>query len=75
MAKYLAHLFHKQKLAYRMIGVHRSVILAKLPPCNGAPLGKHLAVCKVMKGIYNLKPPRKKLIPTWSVGTVLVFFK
>ena len=34
-----------------------------------------LVVCKVMKGIYNLKPPKKKLILIWLMRTVLAFFK
>ena len=34
-----------------------------------------MAVCKVMKGIFNLRPPKKRLAPTWSVKTVLLFFK
>ena len=72
---YLAHLFHEHKLAYRTINVHRSAISAKLSPYNGMPLGEQPVVCKVMKGIFNLRPPKKKLIPTWSVKTVLSFFK
>ena len=32
VANYLAHLFHKHKLAYRTLGVHRLAISVKLPP-------------------------------------------
>ena len=49
--------------------------MAKLPPYNGIWLREQAAVYKVMKGIRNLKPLKKRLAPMWSVKAVLSFFK
>ena len=71
----MADLFHVHNLAYRTINLHRLAISVKLPPYNGTPLGEQAVVCKVMKGIRNLKAPKKRLAPTWSVKAVLSFIK
>lgn len=72
--EFLTHL-HNLGLAYRTICSHRSAISQSLPPLSGVPLGEHLLVSRVMRGIFNTNPPRPRYSSTWSVGTVTSYLK
>ena len=67
---YLASLFDKG-CEYRTINLHRSALSSTLAPIDGFCVGQHPTVCRLLKGAYNLRPPRQKLCPTWSVQVVL----
>lgn len=41
-----------------------------LPPLDGQPVGQHFLVNKLMKGIYNSKPPKPRYSSTWSIDLV-----
>ena len=68
---YLTFLFTEKKLEYRTINVHRSSLSATLPPIDGIVIGQHLIICCLRKGMFNLRPPKKVIFPTWSVQKVL----
>ena len=38
---------------------------------DGIKIGCHPLVCRLMKGIFNKRPPVKALVATWSVTKVL----
>lgn len=40
-------------------------------PCDGVVIGKHPLVSRLMKGIYNNRPPRARYSFTWDVKEVL----
>ena len=67
---YLASLFDKGA-QYRTINLHRSALSATLRPIEGFCVGQHPLVCRLLKGVFNSRPPRPKLSPTWSVQDVL----
>ena len=58
-------------LQYRTINVHRSALSMTLKPVEGFNVGDHPLVRRLMKGVFNVRPPKKKLVPSWSVQKVL----
>ena len=60
---------------YRTINLHRSALSSTLLPIEGSSVGKHPLVCRLLKGVYNKRPPRPKLFPSWSVDKMLETLK
>ena len=71
---YLASLFDKGA-QYRTINLHRATLSSTLKPIDGFCVGQHPLVCRLLQGAYNLRPPRPKLCPSWSVNIVLETLK
>ena len=71
---YLAHLF-KLGYKYRSINVHRSALSSTLKPIQSYQVGQHPLVKRLMKGVFNSRPPVKKLCESWSVMKVLQLLK
>ena len=40
-------------------------------PQNGVVVGKHPLVVRLMRGVYNARPPQPTYSTTWDVGQVL----
>ena len=38
-------------------------------------MGKHPLICRLLKGIYNSRPPQPKFSTTWDVGKVLDYIR
>ena len=70
MLEYLAFLFNKG-LQYRTINCARSALSSTLKPMEGFPVGQHPLVTRMMKGVFNSRPPIVKICPAWSVNQVL----
>ena len=71
---YLASLF-ESGLSYRTINCYRSALSTTLLLIDCYDVGKHPLVTRLMRGIYNSRPPVKTLVPTWSVTIVLRMLK
>ena len=71
---FLASLFDRN-LSYRTINVYRSALSGTLRPIDGYEVGKHPLVCRLLKGVFNERPPLQKLCPTWSVFKVMDLLK
>ena len=71
---YLANLY-KLGFMYRSVNVHRSALSSTLKPIEGFPVGQHPVVKRLMKGIFNSRPPIKTLCSTWYVSKVLKMLK
>ena len=71
---YLAELF-SEGLAYRTVNTHRSALSSTLKSIDGHKVGQHPVVCRLMKGIFNKRPPIQKLVNSWSVDKVLKLIK
>ena len=71
---YLTDLF-ESGVAYRTISLHRSMLFSTLNPVDGVPVGSHRLVTQLLKGCYNLNPPRPKYNSTWDPEVVLEFFR
>ncbi|KAK4004298.1 hypothetical protein OUZ56_006038 [Daphnia magna] len=50
-----------QGKAYSSINMARSMLSGTLSPIDSQPVGQHYFVMKLMKGIYNSKPPEPRL--------------
>lgn len=70
-ANFLTFLFFDKKLAYKTINGYRSMLSAVLPPIGKTPIGQHPFIIRLLKGIFNERPPVKKLVPEWDLSLVL----
>ena len=61
--------------AYRSLNVYRSALSALLPEIDSFKVGSHPLVSQLLKGAFNLKPPKPRYSHSWSVGKVLDFIK
>ena len=68
--EYLTHLYMIDR-EYRTINTARSALSSTLPPIDGFMVGQHPLIKRQLKGIFNLRPPKQSLYPSWSVKTVL----
>ena len=68
--EYLTHLYLNKK-EYRTVNTARSALSSTLPPIDGFMVGKHPLIKRQLKGIFNLRPPKQTLFPSWSVKNVL----
>ena len=63
-AEFLTFLFQKD-LQYRTIAGYRSMLSSVLHPGNNFPVGQHPYIVRLIKGIFNSRPPTIKLLPEW----------
>ena len=70
VVNYLADLA-KQGKSYNTINVARSALSAYLNIHDLQSVGKHEDVCRILKGVFNDRPPLPKYTETWDVDTVL----
>lgn len=42
-----------------------------LPPVNNCPIGQHPFIIRLLRGVFNKRPPIKKLTPEWDLPLVL----
>ena len=70
IADFLADLFHAG-LQYKTITGYRSMLSSVLLPVDNKPVGQHPTIIRLLKGVFNLRPPRSKVIPEWELPVVL----
>ena len=73
VADYLASLFSAGK-AYRTITLHRSVLSSMFPPVGGFSLGTHPVLSRLVRGVFQQRPPSRRLFPSWDVASVFAVF-
>ena len=71
---YLGLLYDKG-LQYRTINCVRSALSSTLQLIDGFKVGQHPLITRLMKGIFNTRPPIKKVCEAWSVQKVLHLLK
>ena len=69
-AHFVTFLFEKG-LKYKTITGYRSMLSSILPRVEGFPIGQHPHIIRLLKGIFNERPPLKKLVPEWDLCLVL----
>ena len=69
---FLTFLF-QSGLKYRTIAGYRSMLSAFLRPVDNFSVGQHPDVVRLLKGVFNSRPPQKKLVPEWDLKIVLDF--
>ena len=52
---------------YHSINRYRSALSSVLPPIDGLDVGRHPLVCRILKGVFQLRPPKPKYANFWSV--------
>jgi len=62
-------------LEYSTVNGYRSAISDKHQGCQGVRVGQHPQVCRLMKGMFNRKPPQPRYMDTWDVSQVLQIFR
>ena len=61
--------------SYRSINVYRSALSSIHPRIDGYTIGSHPLVSRLLKAIFNKRPPLPKYTASWSVGQVLSYLK
>jgi hypothetical protein len=62
---YLTHLYDCG-LLWSSIGIHRSTIFMMMAPIDGANIGDHPLVKRLMSGIFNERPSRRANPESWD---------
>ena len=73
-ANFLSDLYD-EGLKYNTIAGYRSMLSSVLPSINNIPVGQHPNIIRILKGVFNGRPPEHKLIPEWDLRIVLQMLK
>jgi len=68
IADYLSSLFASGR-AYRTITLHRAVLSSMFPPFDGHVGGMHPLLSRVISGVFQRRPPSRRLFPSWNVSS------
>ena len=73
LINFLQFEYEVNKRQYRTINTYRSAVSSTLGTCPrlGTPIGQDPLVCRFMRGLHRLRPPRTKLFPNWEIVKVL----
>ena len=64
---------YKEGIAYRSLNCYRSALSSAHLPVEGFAVGKHPLVCRLLKGVFNLRPPLPCYEHVWEVSQVTYF--
>ena len=70
IANFLASRF-KKDLSYSTVCGYRSAISAFHEQIDGRRVGDHHHISKLIKGVFNVRPPLKPVPPAWDLDLVL----
>ena len=71
----LNSLFYHEKLLYKTIGLHISVISAYYVHVDDKPVGQYPLVCSLLSGTFNSRSSQSKYLFVCDVQVVLNFIK
>ena len=74
VANFLASLYQKG-YQYNSINVYRSAISSVHEKVDGISIGQHPIITRLVKGIFNVRPPLPRYSNTWDVQIVLNFLQ
>ena len=69
LLEFLAGLYD-QGLQHRSINSIRSAVSMTRKQVDGSPIGQHPLVNRLLKGVYNQRPPQPRYSATWDVDVV-----
>ena len=61
--------------SYSTVNAYRSALSGMLVPVNGRPIGEHPLIVRLLKGMFNMRPPVPRYNGTWDVNIVLKFLE
>ena len=70
VVNFLAHLF-KEGYQYRSLNAYRLAISSVHEKADGYEVGQHPLVSRLLKGVFNQRPPKPRYEVTWDVTKVL----
>ena len=70
VVNFLAHLYGKG-YQYRSLNAYRSAIASMHTQIDGASIGQHPLVSRLLKGAFHSRPPLPRYTETWEVSKVL----
>lgn len=62
-------------LKYRSLNCYRSALSSVLLPVEGFQVGQHPLVARLLRGVFNCRPPQPRYSQTWEVSQVLSYIK
>lgn len=73
LINFLQFEYEVNKRQYRTVNTYRSAVSTTLGTCPnlGIPIGQDPLVCRFMRGVHRLRPPKTKLFPNWDIVSVL----
>ena len=74
LVNFLAELF-KQGLQHRSINTVRSAVSMTHNQVEGVPIGQHPLISRLMRGVYNSRPPQPRYSLMWDVEVVVQYIK
>ena len=66
---------YAQGYQYRSLNSYRSAISSVHDQVDGCPVGQHPLVSRVLKGVFNSRPPLPRYVGTWDIQVVLTFIE
>ena len=69
--KYFRLNFYEEGLQHRTINVICCAVSMTHDLVKGLLIGQHPMVSRLLKGVYNLRPPKPRYVSTWDVDSVL----
>ena len=72
--QFLAQLF-KEGYQYQSLNSYRSAISAVHCKVDGQSVGQHPLITRMLKGVYNERPPLARYSTFWDVGVVLRYLR
>ena len=69
VVNFLAELYH-QGYQYQSLNAYRSAISSVHEKVDGVPVGQHTLVSKLLKGVFNSRPPLPRYTAPWDVSRV-----
>ena len=70
VANFLASLF-QEGYQYNSVNAYRSAISSVHEKIDGLPVGQHPTITRLVKGLFNVRPPLPRYSSTWDVQRVL----
>ena len=74
VTNFLAACFNEGK-SYSTLNTYRSALSSTLCPCDNVTVVSHPLVCRLLKGIFHLRPPQPRYSVTWDVSTLTEYLK
>ena len=74
VANFLASLY-QEGYQYNSVNAYHSAISSVHDRADGVPVGQHPIITRLIKGIFNVRPPIPRYSSTWDVQLVLNFLQ
>ena len=71
VADYLMYLFSVKQFSPRSIGLYRTAVASTIKNSGGEDFGHNAYLSAMIRGFMIQRPPKRKLVPQWSLTLVL----